>query len=124
MKQFINKNLLVIFLSFCMLISMVYLSYTEVHQRDLNQNKDWWVAYFENSKDNSLDFYIENHGNLNNFTWEVYLEKNKIFEQTVTIPKGNSKKLVVSSNDLDNKKVIVKISDGLKNKELYKIIAE
>ena len=122
--KFIKNNLIVIFLGLCLLFSMLYLSTVEVAQRDLDQDKNWWSVYFENPKDGSLDFFIENHGDSNDFTWEVYLEKNRIFEQKVSISKGDKKKLTVSSNNLDDKRVLIKISDGLKNKELYKIISK
>lgn len=122
MDEFIKKNMIILSLGIFMLASFFFLALTEKNQRDLDLNKNWWSLYFEDPQESSLDFTIENHSDSEDFHWETYLEKSKTFEQDVRISKGESRKISVSSMDLENKKVLIRVSNGVETKEIYKII--
>jgi len=102
--------------------SLFYLSFAEKNQRDLDAGKNWWALYFENPKENQLDFTIENHSDSESFQWEVYLEKSKTYEGTSQLKKGEQKTIPVNATDLKNKKVTIKVFSQDKAQEIYKII--
>ncbi len=105
-----------------MLISFFYLTLIEKNQRDLDLNKNWWAVYFEDAKSNSLDFTIENHSNESFFKWEIYLEKSKTYEGSSELLKGEKKTIPISTSNLSEKKVTVKVFTTEKTQEIYKVI--
>ena len=106
-----------------MLSSFFSLALIEKKQHDLDYNKNWWSAYFKNPKNNSFNFFIENHSGNKNFHWEVFIEKNKIYESDVVLSKGENKEFPVSASELENKKITIRISNGNEVKEIYKILS-
>lgn len=107
-----------------MLSSFAYLSWTEKQQQDLDYGKDWWSAYFENPKNDSFDFFIENHSEIKNFHWEVYVEKNKTYESDAQLSKGEIKKFPITVSDIKDKRITIKISGNNEIREIYKIISQ
>lgn len=102
-------------------LSSIFLVFVEKRQADKNQGKNWWILYFENPKDNSLDFTIENHSNKSNFHWEILGGGNKIKEGDVEIEKGADWTSDVQNIDPEEK-IIIRVSNGENKKEIYKII--
>lgn len=107
-----------------MFFSFAYLSWVEKKQQDLDYNKNWWSIYFDNPKNDSFDFFIENHSNVENFHWEVYVEKNKTYESDIALPKGETKKFPITVSDIKDKRITIRVSGNDKIKELYKIISQ
>lgn len=93
---------------------------------DPNYKKDWWVAYFENPADNSLNFTIENHSDKNNFHWEISADNQKINEGNIDIQKGSAWTSTwtfdVQVDNYSGKKVMIRVSDGENKKEIYKTL--
>lgn len=100
--------------------SFVFLSFVQQKKQDIN-SKNWWVIYFENPKNESLNFSIENHSDDANFHWEIFSQKTKIKEGDVSVEKGVTKTIPVSSSGITDKKITISIADnkGTK-KEIYK----
>lgn len=127
MKQLLNKlfnkdaaiiTTLAIFLLSCLL----FLGYIEFRQQNPDLNKNWWVLYFENSKNTGLTFVIENHSNIQNFHWEIFSGKNKPFmEGEIEIKKGETQKINPVVSARDDRSLTIRVSDGENKKEIYKI---
>lgn len=101
------------------MLSFVYLSYTETRQADLNYQKNWWVVYFNDARNEEVGFTIENHSKQNNFHWEILVGENKIKEGEAHVSLGEKKKM-----DFDvvfqKGKITIVVSDGAEKKEIYK----
>lgn len=127
MKQLLNKLFnkdaaIITTLAFFLLSSLLFLGYIEFRQRDPDLNKNWWVLYFENSKDDGLTFVIENHSNVQNFHWEIFSGKSKPFmEGAVEIKKGETQKINPAVSARDDRSLTIRIFDGENKKEIYKI---
>ena len=119
-----NQKKIISFLIVFLFISFFYLAYVEKKQADLNYQKNWWVLSFDNPKDNTLNFSIENHSNKTNFHWEVMADGNILKEGDLVIIKGGkelrSEASELSSLSLENKKISVKVSADGEMKEIYK----
>lgn len=86
-----------------------------------SEGKDWWVLYFADpSEEKALDFVVENNGESNEFIWQVYLEKNRVSDGTLSIGRGEQRSIPVSATDIADKKITIVVSDGEKTKEIYK----
>jgi hypothetical protein len=121
-KRYMQKKIIYSLIIF-LLISFVYLAYTEKKQADLDYQKDWWALSFVNPKDKSLNFVIENHSQKNNFHWEVLANGNTIIEASIEASKGTAKNIDLSDfniKDFENKKISVKVSADGEEKEIYK----
>lgn len=86
-----------------------------------DDGKDWWVLSFADPRaEKSLDFAIENHGDTNEFVWQVYLEKNRVSDGTLSVQRGEQRSVPVSAADISDKRITIVVSDGEKTKEIYK----
>lgn len=105
-----------------MLFSFIYLSYRETQLANI-ENQNLWMLYFENPKNNSLNFAIENHSQSTNFHWKISLEKDEIKNGDIAINQGQTKIIPVNTPQIENKKITITITDSEnKVKEIYKII--
>ncbi|HEX7586115.1 MAG TPA: hypothetical protein VF390_00545 [Patescibacteria group bacterium] len=115
-----DNNKIIIFFVALFLLSAIYLSYAEQKQADPNAGKNWWALSFVEPKSNSLSFTIENHSDKNNFHWQVLEEKNILDEGDISINKGDQTDIVVPTENISNKKIIIQVSDGKDKKDIYK----
>ncbi|EKD46407.1 MAG: hypothetical protein ACD_67C00245G0002 [uncultured bacterium] len=117
------NNRIIIFSTIGLLFaSFVFLSFIEQKKQDVN-SQDWWVLYFENPKNNSLDFTIENHSDNENFHWEIFTDKTKAKEGNLVIKKGEQKTIPVSATSMENKRITTVVTSADNKKEIYKTIA-
>lgn len=115
-----NNKKIFAFLIIFLIASFFYLAYIEQKQQDSDYQKNWWVLYFEDPKSDNLNFVIENHGDKNNFHWEVFKDKEKIEEGDIKIAKSSTWKSGFQAADYDNKKISIIVSNGENKKEIYK----
>lgn len=116
MKRIIISLVVFLFLSF------IFLAWTETKQQSA-QSQNWWVVYFANPKDGSLDFIIENNGNNKNFHYSMISGEKILKEADIEITKGEKKAINIPKSDfvnLENKKIIIRINSGNDSKEIYK----
>lgn len=111
---------IILFITILLIASSVLLFAVSEKNMDPNYKKNWWVVYFENPADNSLNFTIENHSDKNNFHWEISVDNQKINEGNIDIQKGSAWTSDVQASDYAGKKVIIRASDGENKKEIYK----
>ena len=112
MKKIIS--LLLIFL----VLSFLFLAWNETQQQSPT-SQNWWVIYFSNPKDESLDFLIENNSNETGFHYEISDGEKILEEADIKIAKG-AKKEIPLIKDIENKKIIIRVSAGDEKREIYK----
>lgn len=114
-----QQTKIIIFIIIIFIASSAYLFWVDAKNNSPDYGKDWWAVYFENPKDNSLNFTIENHSNKNDFHWEVSDGKNKLDAGNIKIEKGATwtSDVQVSVSD---KKMTIRVSNSKDTKEIYK----
>lgn len=113
-----NKSIILSLIIF-LLFSLGFLAYTETQQQSPT-SQNWWVVYFSNPKDESLDFVIENNSNETIFHYKILDEKNNLLKgENTQIAKGTQKEISPIEN-LGSKKIIIQISAGDEKREIYK----
>jgi hypothetical protein len=106
--------LLIIFL----VSSFLFLAWNETQQQSPT-SQNWWVAYFSNPKDESLNFVIENNSDGTGFHYEISDGENGLEEVDVEIAKGAKKEIFLNEN-IVSEKIIIRVSAGNEKRELYK----
>src|SRR6185369_14548328 len=114
-----NNKVIIITTSSFLFLSFIFLSLVEKKQSDMNA-ANVWTIYFENPKDNSLDFGIENHSTDTNFHWQVLSDKAVAKQGDIVIKTGETKKVPAALSDALNKKITISVASGNNKKEIYK----
>ena len=119
-----SNKLIIISTSLFLLVSFVYLSVQEKKQADIN-TKNLWMTYFNNPKDSSLDFTIENHSDHTSFHWQILTDTAVTNEGDTSLSLGESKKIPVSmsSDETTGKKITISVTTDDENKQIYKTFA-
>ena len=111
---------IILFIALILIVSSIFLFAVSDKNMDPNYKKDWWVVYFENPADNSLNFTIENHSDKSNFNWEILVDDQEANEGNINIVKGSIWTSDVQISDYAGKKVIIRVSDRENKKIVYK----
>ena len=106
--------LLIIFL----VSSFLFLAWNETQQQSPT-SQNWWVIYFSNPEDESLDFIIENNSNETGFHYEISGGENNSEEADVEIAKDTKKEIFLNEN-IASEKIIIRVSAGSEKREIYK----
>jgi len=114
-----NQKIIIVSLAFFLLASFVFLSCTERQQHQLN---DGWFLYFENPKDNSLNFTIENYTDNPEFEWKLSADNDLIKSEKINIKSKEKKAIEIGENDLKGK-VKIEVKQEGNEKQIYKIIS-
>lgn len=104
-----------------LLFSFLFLAVVERKQADLNQ-KNKWMLYFEKPQENSLDFTIANHSNQNNFHWIISVDDIKAREGNLQMKNGETKTVLVSLANTQNKRITILVTADEESREIYKTI--
>src|SRR6266702_4571803 len=104
-----NNRLIIIATGFFLLASFIFLSVIEKKQADIN-TKNIWSLYFENPKDNSLNFTVENHSNKTNFHWQILSDKTVADQGDLIIQLGTTKTVQIPAFDTANKKITIAVT--------------
>lgn len=114
---------IILFIIILFILSSAYLLAIGNKFNDLNFGKNWWAVYFVSPKNNDWNFVIENHGEKNNFHWQVFDGETKVYESDSIIDKNDSRTLDINADigKIENKKITVEVSTGENDKkEIYK----
>lgn len=112
---------IIIFLIFIFIVGSSYLFFVSERYQDPEYNKNWWVVYFEDMQGSGMDFVLENHSGQTDFHWDVSVNKEKIQEGNLQIPRGQRQ--VVSLDAFQEKeKITITVSAGDEKKEIYKYL--
>lgn len=116
-----SSKIIIIATVVLLLASFSILFWIEAKNHTLDYKKSWSVVYFENPRDNSLDFAVENHeGRDVVYNYKVFVDGRKFIDSDIEIAAGTKQKIspVIPSDKLKGAKVMIKVS--YKEKE-YKI---
>jgi hypothetical protein len=99
-----SSKIIIIATVILLIVSFSVLFIVETKNHDYDYKKSWSVVYFENPRDDSLDFAIENHeGEKMEYDYEILIDGKKVFGNKVEIEKGAQQKIVpVLDLDKDN----------------------
>lgn len=112
-----SKKIIIFFIALFFL-SSASLFFAEKYYKN-SSDKNWWAVYFENPKDDNLNFIIENNTASGNFRWELWSGDNKIKEGVELINKGNEKTVEIKSAG-GKEKSDIKVFLNNEKKEIYK----
>lgn len=115
-----NQRTIILFTAILFISVSFFLFYVSDKNMDPANNKDWWSLSFENPKDNSLDFSVDNFSKVSQFKWEIYADKNKIAEGSVEAVKGEKKNINPGVAGESGKKMTITVYSGEDKKEIYK----
>lgn len=117
-----SNRIIIITTVFFLLTSFVFLSWTQKRQADIN-TKNLWMLYFQNPKDNSVDFSIENHSQNSKFHWQIFADASLLKEGDIIISQGIIQTVpvqIIEEKKL-RKKINIIVSTNNEKKEIYKI---
>lgn len=120
-----QQKIIIAFITIFFILSSAYLFNVSEKKQDPGLNKNWWIAYFENPTDNSLDFTIENYSSSKDFSWEAI---SKDTDSTIesgkeTIVSGQTKKINFATDVQKEDLITIHITtDQQETKEIYKNI--
>lgn len=120
-----SSKIIIVATIILLLISFSALFAIEVKNHDYDYKKSWSVVYFENPRDDSFDFIIENHlGNKLKYDYRIFLGDDKVIDDKIEIEAGGKQKISpeISSEKLEDGRItIIVISKDIEYK-IYKNI--
>jgi len=114
---------IIIFAAIILLIaSFSILFIIEVKNHNYDYKKSWSVVYFDNPRDDSADFVIENHlGEKTEYNYEILVDDKKVSGDKIEIDAGAKQKISpVIGEDLKSKRVEIVVSCKDTKYKIYK----
>lgn len=103
-----------------LIVSFLSLAYIEQYSMDPDRGKNWWVLAFSDPQSKSADFAIENHSDETHFSYQVLEGQARIKEDSLDIPKGQSRTVSIDRKSLDQKITVQVQASEKDKKEIYK----
>ncbi len=122
-----SSKIIIIATVILLITSFSVLFVIEAKNHDYDYNKAWSVAYFENPRDNSLDFAIENHeGSKSEYGYKVFIGDNKVIDEKVEINAGATQKIlpVIPSEKLKGNKILINVTYKDTEYKIYKSLGK
>jgi hypothetical protein len=103
-----------------LIASIIFLALLGSHKMNDRSENGWWSVYFNSTKDNSLDYTVENESKRGRFNWEIYQNEKSIERGFVDV--GNGERVIVSpqAEIVPGKAYLIKIRGLEGTKEIYK----
>jgi hypothetical protein len=118
-----SSKIIIIATVVLLIISFSVLFVIETKNHSYDYNKAWSVAYFENPRDASLDFAIENHeGEKSEYGYKVFVGGDKVIDEKVEIEAGATQEIspVIPSEKLKGQKVLIDVNYKGTDYKIYK----
>jgi hypothetical protein len=118
-----SSKIIIIATVILLIASFSVLFVIEAKNHDYDYNKTWSVVYFENPRDNSLDFAIENHeGQSAEYGYRIFVGDNKVIDKSVEINAGAAQKIspVIPSEQLAGNKILIDVNYKETDYKIYK----
>jgi hypothetical protein len=126
-KKIMSSKIIIIAVAVLLIASFSVLFVIEAKNHNYDYSKAWSVVYFENPRDNSLDFAIENHeGSEAEFGYQVLVGEDKVIDQKVEINAGATQKIspVIPSERLSDNKVLIDVNYKGTEYKIYKSLGK
>jgi hypothetical protein len=118
-----SSKIIIIAAVVLLIVSVSVLFAIEAMNNDYDYKKVWSVVYFENPRDNSLDFAIENHeGARSEYDYKIFMGSDKMIDEKVEIDAGATKKIspVIDSEKLLKSRILIEVSRKGTDHKIYK----
>jgi hypothetical protein len=118
-----SSKIIIIATVILLIASFATLFIIEAKNHDYDYNKNWSVVYFENPRDESLDFAIENHeGEDGKYNYNVFVDGDELIDSEVEIKAGATQKIspVIPSDKLKDSKVLIDVNCEDTEYKIYK----
>jgi hypothetical protein len=118
-----TSKLIVIIISVLLIASMSALFVIEALNHSYDYKKAWSAVYFENPRDNSLDFAIENHEGLDvKYNYQIFSNDERLGEGEIEIKAGTQQKIspVFPSEKISGKRVMMEVHNNDESYKIYK----
>lgn len=119
-EKFDSQKKIILFASVVFVLASGWLFWTSDRYLNSDTHQNWWTVYFVEPKTNSLDFVIENHGDKDDFHWEILIDKKKQSEGDENISRGEAQKIEIPVLEASDKKISVQVSTSGERQEVYK----
>lgn len=122
-----SSKIIIIAVAVLLIASFSVLFVIESKNHNYDFNKAWNVVYFENPRDNSLDFAIENHeGEKSEYGYKIFVGDNKVIDEKVEINAGAKQQIspVIPSEKLSGNKILIDVSYKDTDYKIYKSLGK
>jgi len=122
-----SSKIIIIATVILLIASFSVLFVIEAKNHNYDYNKAWSVVYFENPRDNSLDFSIENHeGAEAEYSYKIFVGDDKVIDEKVEINAGAKQKIspVIPSERLSGSKVLIDVNYKGADYKIYKSLGK
>lgn len=90
-----SSKIIIIATLILLIIAFSILFVIEAKNQDFDYKKSWSVVYFENPRDNSLNFAVENHlGKKTEYDYSVLVDEKAVAEGSIEIEAGGTQEVV------------------------------
>jgi len=121
--KFMSSKIIIIATVILLIASFSVLFVIESKNHDYDYKKAWSVVYFENPRDESLDFAIENHeGQDGKYNYNVFAGDDELIDGDIDIPAGAKQKIspVIPNEKLSEKKILIDVNYKGTEYKIYK----
>jgi hypothetical protein len=118
-----SSKIIIIATVILLIASFSVLFVIEAKNHNYDYKKAWSVAYFENPRDDSLDFAIENHEGQNvEYGYKIFVGDDKVIDEKIEIAAGAKQEIspVIPSEKLAGSKVSIDVSYKDTEYKIYK----
>jgi len=118
-----SSKIIIIATVMLLIASFSALFVIEAKNHNYDYNKAWSVVCFENPRDNSLDFAIENHEGVKAvYSYKIYINDDKVIDESVEIATGAKQEIspVIPSEKLSGNKILIDVSYKGTEYKVYK----
>jgi hypothetical protein len=118
-----SSKIIIIATIILLIVSFSVLFIVEAKNHSYDYKKSWSVVYFENPRDNSLDFVIENHqGEKASYGYKVFIGDNKVIENNVDIEAAAKQKIspIIPNEKISENKILIDVSYKDTDYKIYK----
>lgn len=122
-----SSKIIIIATVIFLIASFSVLFVIESKNHDYDYKKAWSVVYFENPRDDSLDFSVENHeGEKSEYGYKIFINDDKVIDEKVEIDAGAKQKIspVIPSERLSGNKILIDASYKNKEYKIYKNVGK
>lgn len=118
-----SSRIIIIATTILLIVSFSILFVIEAKNHNYDYKKSWSVVYFDNPRDNSLNFAIENHqGEKAEYDYKIFVGDDKVIDDKIEIEAGTKQKIspVLDGEKLDNSKIMIVVSYKDTEYKIYK----
>jgi hypothetical protein len=118
-----SSKIIIIAVAVLLIASFAALFVIETKNHDYDYKKAWSVVYFENPRDDSLDFAIENHEGADaKYGYQIFSNENKLIEGEIDVKAGATQKIspVLQSEKIQGTRVTIDVKYKDTDYKIYK----